>query len=115
MKVLQESGVPQILKFIPRSYPSLVDIDLIEEGTNQTATFTGITATTSGSYLSVTEIFVLTQGNWYSFDVTDNATGDLIYRGRIFCTNQDIDDYTINNSDYTVRTSKDNKYVQYDG
>jgi len=112
MKILLESATPQTLNFIPREYVSLVNYTITNEQSNTTISETDITATTNGGYLEITEIFDLKENIYYNIDIskTDNT---LIYRGRIFCTNQDIDAFTMNDGKFTEDTSKDNTYVIY--
>jgi len=107
MKVLQESALSQTLTFIPRSHVALVNYTLTNESTNTSVSATDIVATTSGGYLVIDEIFTLLQGVFYNIEVTSGTT--VIYRGRIFCTNQDIDTFTMN-TDY-VSKGKDNTYA----
>ena len=101
----------QSLQIIPRSYPALVDISLRNESTNIVQSFTNAAAATVGGYLIVTTSFDLDDEISYELDITESATGDLIYRDRILSTAQTIADYTINNNEYTTRTHN-NDYVQ---
>ena len=110
MNILQSLATPQTLKFIPREYPSSIDYSLTNESTNSTATGTGISATVSGGYLQITEIFTLVEGNFYNIDIT---SGSLIYRGRIYCTNQTLETFTMDSGLYTEDTTKDNTYAIY--
>lgn len=110
MKILKETTDPQTLRIIPRSYVDTVDVILTNERTNTPVTLSGLTATTNGGYLDITNVFDLKEDNNYSFEVKD-VLSKTIYKGKIFCTNQD--DYTINNGLYTER-GKDNKYVIYE-
>jgi len=113
MKILLETVLPQVLSFIPREYPILVNYTLTNESTNKTTTFLDIDTATSGAYLQITEIFDLKEDTFYNFDIT-KTDDTLIYRGRIFCTNQDIDKFTMN-EDFIEDTSKDNEYIIYNG
>ena len=110
MNILLESALPQTLKFIPREFPTTVAYSITNESTNVTVTATGITATRVDGYLQITEVFDLKQGNYYNFDITDT---NLIYRGRIYCTNQTIGDFTMDSGQYTEDTTRDNEYVIY--
>jgi hypothetical protein len=42
-----------------------------------------------------------------------NSGGDVVYRGRVFITSQDITAYKINDNDYTQDDSGDNEYILY--
>lgn len=104
MKILKETTDPQTLRFIPRSFVSAVDLVIKNENTQVETTFTNLTATKVGGYLGVTEVFDLDEDTFYSFRVY-SATED-IYRGKIFCTNQNPDEYSINNGEYLERDNK---------
>jgi len=113
MKVLIDSSNTQTLTFIPRSYPSTIDYTLIEEGTGRTATGVDITTGTASGFLTISEIFALNEDNFYSIDIFDSSDDTLIFRDKIFCTNQEAINYTINNGEYTEDDSKDNDYIIY--
>ena len=109
MKILLESGLAQTLSFIAREYPPTINYTITNEVANTSVSDTTITATTTGAYLSINEIFVLKEGNFYNIDI-EKTDGTLIYRGRIFCTNQTIGDYSIQDGQYTPDTTKDLEY-----
>jgi len=90
-----------------------VDYTLIEEGTGRTATEVDITTGTASGWLTIADIFALNEDNFYSIDVFDSSDDTLIFRGKIFCTNQENANYTINNGEYTEDDSKDNDYIIY--
>lgn len=115
MIILQESVSNQTFKFIPRSY-TMDSMDITEEGTNVTTNYvtTGTrvdydgNSDTTGTYLSVTDIVTLVEGAFYELVVKNGST--VIYKDRIFCTNQTISTYSINNGVY-VENSTDNDYI----
>jgi hypothetical protein len=105
MKVLKESAIAQLLEFVPRSYPTNVDYYIISESTSVEVEVLSHATTTSGGYLQITNTFSLVEDEFYKLSVYDSATDRLVFRGKIFCTNQDVIDYDIN----------DNKYITYGG
>jgi hypothetical protein len=115
MKVLLETATPQVLSFIPREYLNIVNYTLTNESTNVTTSFTNIDAVTNGAYLELTEVFDLKEGVFYNYDITNPNDNDLLYRGRIFCTNQDIDTFSMNKDEYIEDDSKNNEYIIYNG
>jgi len=111
MIVLQKSTDNQTFSFIPRSYTSgtTYTIKLTNETTNTEAysdTTTSFTAV--DYYYQYTDTFTLVEDTYYTLEIT--AGSDLIYRDRIFCTNQTISDYSINNGAYTEH-SQDNEFI----
>ena len=54
--------------------------------------------------------FSLVQDRFYNFNVLNGS--EIVYKGRIFCTDQVIKDYSINNGVYTQHEST-NEYIVY--
>ena len=107
MIILKESALSQTLKVIPRYYSAdSMQIDGAEGSTTY-----AITATQSGRYLTWGKIVTLTENQFYSITVLNGT--DVVYKDRIFCTNQVVADYTINKDTYTETTSN-NDYVIID-
>jgi hypothetical protein len=106
MIVLQQSVSDQTFLFIPRVYEA-TSMVISDEGENTTATI-AITPTVSTYYLSVTATVTLVEGRSYTLEVLNGT--DVVYRDKIFCTNQDIDTYSINNGEY-VSNSTDDDFV----
>ena len=113
MKILIDTSNQQTLSVIPRSYPTTIDYTIVEEGNGRTLTGADMTTATVSGFLTFTDKFVLQQDKFYSIDVFDSSDDTLIFRDKIFCTNQTVTDYTINNGEYTEDTTKDNDYVIY--
>lgn len=120
MIVLKESILSQTFKFIPREY-SADTMDIIEEGADIVSNF-AITparvgydglADATGTYLSVSDIFTLKEGSFYSLIVYNGS--NVVYKDKIFCTNQVATslEYTINKDEYTEHTS-DNEFIILD-
>jgi hypothetical protein len=113
MKILIDTSNSQTLSFIPRAYPTSVNYTLIEEGTNRTVSKTNIATIDVSGFLTISDTFALTQDKFYSLDVFDNSDDTLIFRDKIFCTDQDVKDYSINDGDYTQDDTYDNDYIIY--
>jgi len=111
MKILLDSSNAQTLSFIPRAYPTTVDYTLIEEGTNRTVTGTSIATIDVSGFLTISQPWQLTRDKYYSIDIFDSSDSTLIFRDKIFCTNQDVKAYTINENEYTEDTTYDNDYI----
>lgn len=109
MIVLQETTNSQEVKFIPREYQADTII-LRNETTDETTTY-NITATQSGYYLVVDDVFTLKENNFYFMTVKNGS--DIVYRDKIYCTNQVIADYTVNQSEYDNYDST-NDYITYE-
>ena len=113
MRILLDNSDDQTLTFIPRSYSTTVDYSLVEEGTGRTVDKVAVSTLTALGRLTITDKFLLQEDKFYSIDVYDSATNDLIFRDKIFVTNQDVQTYSINNGRFVEEDSKDNTYIIY--
>lgn len=111
MIVLQKSASDQTFSFIPRSYTqgTTYTIKITNEITNTEAySSTATTFTANDYYYQHTDTFTLVEDTTYTLEIT--AGSDLIYRDKIFCTNQTVSSYSINDSAYTEH-SQDNEFI----
>ena len=99
MVILKEQGTSQSFKIIPRVNDADSIIITSPEGSN-TVLFT---PTYDLYYMVITGIFALKQGQQYTFSVMNET--NIVYKGRIFCTNQAIGAFSINTGVYTETVS----------
>jgi len=109
MIVLQELETAQEFKIIPRQL-SATSMVITNELTDVSITYV-ITPTIDRYYLVINKIVNLQQNNFYTLSVLNNT--DVVYKGKIFCTNQTIPTYTPNNNEYTTYPSN-NDYITYE-
>ena len=109
MIILTTSVNAQELKFIPREYVAS-SIVITDQDTNTPVTYTGVTFTTDRYYLKGDVIFSpkLIEGRFYTLKVLNGTT--VVYRDMIFCTDQTISTYSINDGVYTKHETT-NEYV----
>ena len=109
MIILTTSVNAQELKFIPREYVAS-SIVITDQDTNTPVTYTGVTFTTDRYYLKGDVTFnpVLIEGRFYTLEVLNGTS--VIYRDMIFCTDQAISIYSINDGVYTKHETT-NEYV----
>lgn len=94
MKILRDTDEVQELLFIPRIQTHTVDLVIRGEFNQGDIVYPNLKTTIKEGYTSVYLTIDLDQNKYYSLDVLfDN---ELIYRDRIFCTNQDLNIYTNN-------------------
>jgi hypothetical protein len=63
-------------------------------------------------YYAVTNlVFPIIENKFYTLTILNGT--DVVYKDKIFCTNQIIEEFSINNNVYTQRTS-DNEYIIYE-
>ena len=105
MIILEQSGSSQTFNFIPRSYTTglTYTIKINDETTNKevfSQTTTSFTA--NDYYYQYSNTFTLVEDTFYTLEITQGS--NLIFRDKIFCTNQTVDSYSINNSAYTEQS-----------
>ena len=114
MLILQESNSAQIIKFIPRRWVSgnNYNVKIINETTNTEVYNVNTTAITETLYYnSYSAAFTnLKQNIYYNLIITGVTVAGIVYKDRIFCTNQTVTDYSVNNGQYTPQAS-DNEYI----
>lgn len=109
MIILLESVLSQTFKFIPRSLDA--DSMIIEDDAENTSVTIDITPSVDRYYLSVSEVLTLVEGRFYTLKVLNGL--DVVYKDKIFCTNQTVSSYSINDNEY-VQHSTNNDFVIID-
>lgn len=102
MIILQESSSAQNLDFIPRSFTSgnTYNVTIVNEQTNTEIYNQSVTSITENLYYNrLNAIFNVKQDNFYM--VTVKSGSNVIFKDKIFCTNQTVSDFTVNDSQYT--------------
>ena len=100
MIVLQETASAQDFKVIPRAY-SADRMEITNETLNTTVSY-DISVTQDSYYLTWSEIVTLKENTFYNLTVFNGS--DIVYKDRIFCTNQTVSEYSVNNGEFTTRT-----------
>jgi len=110
MKILTTSTSPQDLIVIPRTSSPYTDLVLTLTNENtKVSTAYNVTADYLYGYMTISNAFTLTEGTFYTFKIEDN--GDLIFRGKIFCTDQtEFDKFTVNDGEFTEPSATDNEF-----
>ena len=119
MIILNTSATGQSLSVIPRSYLSTFTLEIRDDSTNVIKDYSITTGVTVGNYLNFDNIFspILVEGHFYDLELfTDSNKTDSIYKDRIFCTDQVIDQetneyYNLNEGQYTSYNGYDNTYI----
>lgn len=92
MNILKETTDFQLLDFTPRVFGVKI-IDFIDESTDETETYNVSESYISAYYETVDMVFDLQEDKFYTF-VCKLADQTETYRGRVFCTNQDINTFS---------------------
>lgn len=109
MIILKEQEAAQVLKFIPRSYGADT-IVLRDETTNEVKTISASFALDK-YYLTTTTVFDLKQDTFYNLTIKNGA--EVVYKDRVFCTNQNIVNYTVNKEEYVAHATN-NDFIIYE-
>jgi len=140
MIVFNTSAIAQAFKIIPRSYAAEFTMSITDDSTNITVYYNITNAITDVNYLTFNQAFnpILVEGHFYdirlysdynfwntnyqlwendnSFWNIDRTTDATLFRERIFCTDQSIDQiedeyYDLNLGVYkTFNAANDNQY-----
>jgi hypothetical protein len=116
MKIIGTGGT-KTFKVIPRQYvDGQIQVKLTNESTKGVVTVSA-TATTDHDYMSFEAVFgTLKKDVYYTMDVLLFGTSTVIYKDKVFCTDQTVDQsnndyYTVNENEYTTEDSYDNDYI----
>lgn len=110
MIVLQETNDPQTFSFIPRS-DSYDALFLTDDQTNVEEEVT-ISSNTIGDYVNtITATFDLKEGHFYNLVLKDGS--DVVFKDKVFCTNQPIVSFSVNNGQYTSNSTT-NDFIVYE-
>ena len=108
MIVLQESLFNQTFACTPRQ--SVFDtIRVFSEAENTFVDITEFTSVGVGYYYDVTAIFDLRENFTYTIKLLNE--GEVVFYDKMFCTNQTVSDFSVNNNEYIQRESSNNFIV----
>lgn len=97
MIVLKSSLLAQEVKFIPTRGTTANKLFLKNESTLVEVEY-DITCISESFYLKFTKILDLEESHFYTMTIKNNT--DLIYLDKVFCTNQEIETYSVNKNQY---------------
>jgi hypothetical protein len=101
MIILREQNTSQSITFIPRVM-SATTIVLRNETTNVETTIAA-NFTVSSYYLTTTNVLALKENTFYNLTIKNGS--NIVYKDKIFCTNQVVEDFTVNKNEYVANTT----------
>jgi hypothetical protein len=110
MNVLTTTTDPQPLVIVPRS-TTFDELIFTDDSTNVPETITIDSVEDKSYYQILNVICALTENRFYNVELLNEGT--LIYRGKVFCTNQPIVSFSVNNGQYTSHATT-NQYITYE-
>jgi hypothetical protein len=109
MIVLTTSTLPQTFACIARG--AFNQMVITDDQTNTPVTVS-ITSQGYNDYVNtITATFNLKEGHFY--DLALKLNGTIVYKDRIFCTDQNIVTFSVNNGEYVSNTTA-NTYIVYE-
>jgi hypothetical protein len=109
MIVLTTDTNPQTFVFIPRG--NFDNVEITDEQTNKTVLIENWTFTPGDYYSTLEAEFNLVENHFYNLVIKKN--GEIRYRDKIFCTNQSLVTFSVNNGQY-VSNSTTNEFIVYE-
>lgn len=106
MIILQETASAQDFKVIPREY--VADTMVITDETTGVSVSYPITTTQVSYYLAFSKAVTLKEGVFYALEIKNGS--EVVYKDKIFCTNQTVSTYSVNNNEFTS-ISTNNDYI----
>lgn len=110
MIVLTSDLAPQTFYFIPRKAPFNL-VAITDELTNKTVVIDTYTFTEGDYYSTFEAEFNLVENRFYILTIKKNH--ETIYKDKIFCTNQSLVTFSVNNGQY-VSNSTTNEFIVYE-
>lgn len=105
MTILQSTTDSQTLNFIPRKYTSgtTYTISIKDETTNKEVfSSTATTFTALDYYLQYSSVFTLVENTMYMLEIKEG--NNVTFKDKIFCTNQNVTTYSVNDNEYIKNT-----------
>ena len=112
MTILQSTTDSQTLNFIPREYTSgtTYTISIKDETTNKEVfSSTATTFSALDYYFQYSRVFTLVENTMYMLEIKDGT--NVIFKDKIFCTNQNVATYSVNDNEYIKNTTANNFIV----
>ena len=116
MKILTTSSSAQTFDVIPRVFASTYTMKLRDTSKNKEVFSASVNASdvTNHKRISATISPILKEGRYY--DLTLLSGSSIVYKDRIFCTDQSIDQkvdnyYDMNKGEFVTTTAYNNDYI----
>jgi len=108
MIVLKELNTAQTFSCTPRR--AIFDtIQIHSEAENTTVNITEFLSVGVGYYINVTATFELREGFTYTLKLLSD--GDVVFYDKLFCTNQEINTFSVNKDQYVTHATTNNFIV----
>ena len=118
MQILKKSGT-RVINFIPRQTilaTKTYSITVKDEARNREL-FTDNDA----SFIELAYFYtystsqVLIENNYYTITITNTTDNIIVFKDKMYCSNQTLSDYEISNGVYIEQSTGDNQFIYYNG
>ena len=109
MVILSTSLLAQQIKVIPRGSFSVLEIT--DEQTNVKTVIDLISVIYGDYFTTISALFELVENHNYTFELKEGDS--IMFKGKIFCTNQDLVSFSVNNDKY-ISNSTTNEFIVYE-
>lgn len=115
--IILTTSATQTFPIIPISQTDLsantIALEFTNETTKEVTTKTATTRTSVNDiyYVTNTTLSFLKENTFYVLKAYFNVSGVVIYKDRVFVTNQSQSSYSINNGQYTSPSIDNNNYI----
>lgn len=110
MIILTTDTNPQSFVFIPRIH-TFDYVGITDEQTGVTVEISNYTHTVGDYYDTLEAEFNLVENHFYDLLIVNGAV--VVYKDRIFCTDQPISSFSVNNGQY-VSNGTTNEFIVYE-
>ena len=111
MTIIEESALAQTIKFIPRKFTlgNSYNISIVNESTNTEVYNQDTTEIAELLYYNTyTAVFPVKQDIYYMLTIKDGT--EVIFKDKVFSTNQAVANYTVNNNEY-ISNDTQNEFI----
>ena len=116
MQILTSTGT-RLIKFIPREAIDVAKtykLTIKSDSTKDTVlTDTNASFSSSTYYSTYSTTQALTTANFYMLEITNMTDSKIIFRDKIFCTDQTVTEFEITDGLFTEAPQGDNEYAYY--
>ena len=110
MNVLTTTTDSQFLNIVPRSV-TFDELIFTDDSTNTPEEIEIIEVVSKGYYQQIEIECALTENRFYNVTLLND--GEVVFRGKVFCTDQPVVSFSVNNGDYTSHSSG-NEFIVYE-
>ncbi len=116
MQILTKNGT-RFINFIPRTSinnSKTHSVVIKSEGKNEVIyTDNDASFTELDYYYRYSTTQVLDENSYYLITITNTTDNNVIFKDKMYCTDQTLSDYNISNGVYIEQSTGDNKFVYY--